>query len=597
MDLSRQSRAALLTALRRLAAALAWAGCAAAGAHAAEPTYTIAPGQRFVAVAFHDVVDYPGDRDGDAVTVDRLIGFFEWLRGNGWTAITLDDVAAAARGRPLPEKAILLTFDDGYRSLYTRVFPLALAYRMPVVAALVGSWLDAPLDGKVRYGDVEVPRRDFISWDEARVMAASGLVEFASHGFDLHRGVRANPQGNLIAAAATLAWSQDAGYESAAEFRRRIAADLERSRAQMARELGRAPRAIVWPFGRYNAAALEAAGELGFEFALTLDPEPADASRPTALARYLPTRDPTLRTIASALRFEDVLPAARRLVCVDPAALWTADPAATDEWLGRAIERLRTLGASAVVIDAAVADGGGRLTGAWFPTRELPLAGDFLSRVTWQMQSRAGVTAYARLPLAAAARTLGDPARVRALARDLGAHAAIAGLFLDDVPGLVARTQPAGSGAPWEVRRRRDAVGAAGLDALEALALEAFRAVERERPGLRLALVAPPEAPPAPSAIADLTLFPARADAASAAEAAARLGRAGALAPSVARRVGLWFASAGPPGAADLAAATRRFQVAGGTGIGWCRDDPLADRPAAARAGPSVSSATFPVKF
>jgi biofilm PGA synthesis lipoprotein PgaB len=71
-------------------------------------------GQQFVSIAFHDVVDFRGDLDDDAVTVDRLIGFFEWLRANRWTAITLDDIEAARLGKkPLPERAILITFDDG----------------------------------------------------------------------------------------------------------------------------------------------------------------------------------------------------------------------------------------------------------------------------------------------------------------------------------------------------------------------------------------------------------------------------------------------------------------------------------------------------
>src|SRR3954469_16720501 len=101
---------------------------------------------RFASVSFHDVVDFKGDLDDEAVTVDRLIGFFEWLRANRWTAISLDDVEAARRGKkPLPERAILITFDDGYRSVYTRVFPLALAYRIPIVVALVGEWVEPPM--------------------------------------------------------------------------------------------------------------------------------------------------------------------------------------------------------------------------------------------------------------------------------------------------------------------------------------------------------------------------------------------------------------------------------------------------------------------
>jgi biofilm PGA synthesis lipoprotein PgaB len=100
-------------------------------------------GQRFVSVAFHDVVDRPDELDADAVTATLLVQFFDWLKGTGWTAVSLDDLAAARRGtRPLPDKAILITFDDGYKSLYTRVFPLLKVYRFPIVASLVGIWME-----------------------------------------------------------------------------------------------------------------------------------------------------------------------------------------------------------------------------------------------------------------------------------------------------------------------------------------------------------------------------------------------------------------------------------------------------------------------
>ena len=132
-------------------------------------------GQRFVAIAFHDVVDNRDQLETDSVTSTSLVQFFDWLKGTGWTAVSLDDVAAAARGvRPLPDKAILISFDDGYSSLYTRVFPLLRIYRFPIVAALVGSWMESRPDGTVTpdgtviYGDRIVPRSNFISWAQAR---------------------------------------------------------------------------------------------------------------------------------------------------------------------------------------------------------------------------------------------------------------------------------------------------------------------------------------------------------------------------------------------------------------------------------------------
>ena len=122
--------------------------------------------QPFVSIAFHDVVDRPDQLETDAVTAAGLAQFFDWLKGTGWNAISLDDVAAAARGvRPLPDKPILISFDDGYESLYTRVFPLIKIYRYPIVAALVGNWMEGGRpDGTVLYGDRVVPSANFISW-------------------------------------------------------------------------------------------------------------------------------------------------------------------------------------------------------------------------------------------------------------------------------------------------------------------------------------------------------------------------------------------------------------------------------------------------
>src|SRR6187401_3596654 len=68
--------------------------------------------QRFAVVSLHDVADRADQLDENGVSSDRLVAFFEWLAGNGWTAISLDDVESARRGqKPLPQRAILITVD------------------------------------------------------------------------------------------------------------------------------------------------------------------------------------------------------------------------------------------------------------------------------------------------------------------------------------------------------------------------------------------------------------------------------------------------------------------------------------------------------
>jgi poly-beta-1,6-N-acetyl-D-glucosamine N-deacetylase len=355
---------------------------------------------------------------------------------------------------------------------------------------------------------------------------------------------------------------------------------------------------MVWPYGRYNGAAVDVVKELGFQFALTLDPEPASIRRPFAIGRILPTNDPDLATMVSSMRFEDPLPRARRLVALNPADVWAGDDASMNERLGRVIERLRTLGATGIVLDAVVMRPDGRLVAAWFPNGQLPVRADVLSRIAWQCQSRAGVLAYVRLPASAALRTFGDRGKVSALFHDLGAYVPIGALFVDDAPCLASvaasRRQAA---TPWDTRAARDSVARDSLPAAEALTLTAFHAIEFSRPGLQLALVVDPDSASRPAAIADLTLLPVVPRARDVKRLSERLQAGGWLAPQVTRLSGLWFFGDRPPKERDLATAIRIFQSRGGTAVGWAADDPIRDKPEAKIVAPTVSAANFPVKF
>lgn len=549
---------------------------------------TPARAQRFVSIAFHDIADTREAMTTDAVTTSTLVAFLDWLKGSGWTPISLDDLEAARTGRrPLPDRAILLTFDDGYRSAWTRLFPLLLAYRFPAVIALVGAWMEGGPDGMVRYGDALVPRSHFLSWAEAREMQASGLVEFASHSHGLHGAVQGNPQGNMLPAAA--AWRYDPAtgrYEDDAALRRRVRVDLERSRSAMRRELGRAPRALVWPYGRYAGPALEAAREAGFRFALTLDPEPADAARPMAVARYFPSQAPDLGDLARNLRFRTTSPPARRLVCLDPGPVAAAgDQTAQDAVLGAMIEQLRTLGANTVLLGAHAAGEAGRLGAAWYPTARLAVAGDLLGRLTWQLRTRGGAEVFLRLPLPAAAATVG-PEQVAALAADMLRHALADGLALEGAGHLAAAPPgPAEDPAAWATRARRAALPPARLDPEGQLALRTIRAAEALRPGLRLLVASDAQPLPGtwPAPAADLVLWPGAAPAARA---------AGWLAPESLSRLVVALPAA--PGPQQLEA-IRQVQRAGATGLALC-DDGAAALAASARLGPAFSAATHPLR-
>jgi poly-beta-1,6-N-acetyl-D-glucosamine N-deacetylase len=102
-----------------------------------------APPSGFIALSYHNVEDSSPDQSFVGVTTEKLVAQLSWLQGNGYSPVTVDELLAARDGgKPLPDKAVLLTFDDGYASFYTRVLPILKAFNFPAVLALVGAWME-----------------------------------------------------------------------------------------------------------------------------------------------------------------------------------------------------------------------------------------------------------------------------------------------------------------------------------------------------------------------------------------------------------------------------------------------------------------------
>ncbi|WP_159016002.1 poly-beta-1,6-N-acetyl-D-glucosamine N-deacetylase PgaB [Cognatiluteimonas profundi] len=351
------------------------------------------------------------------VTPANFAAQIHWLRDSGHHFVSVDDVLADARGsRRLPTDAVLITFDDGYQSVYTQAFPILKAMKVPAVIALVGSWLDAK--GSVDFDGRSVPRSDLLSWDEIREMTRSGLVEVASHTYDLHRGIVANPQGNLEPAGTARQWlPASRRYEDEASYQRRVSADLRRNQQLLKSHLGRAPRVIVWPYGRYNVETTRIARSLGMPVGLTLDDGPDTAQVPLeALRRVLVEqpmsvadlqRDITLR---NTFVIDDGRPA--KVMHLDLDYIYDPDPLQQEKNLGRWLDRIIAMGVNTVYLQAfSDPDANGAADAVYFPNRHLPMRADLFNRVAWQISTRTQVKrVYAWMPVLAWQLPDSDPA-------------------------------------------------------------------------------------------------------------------------------------------------------------------------------------------
>lgn len=379
-----------------------------------------AEAEQLLVISYHDVRDdvaLKGDADSYAISTQNFAAHLDWLSAQGYHPVSLQQVIDASEGRaPLPDKPVLLTFDDGLRSLYTQVFPLLRAYRFPALAAVITGWVDLPQGDSVDFGPRPYTRDDFVTWAQLREMQDSGLVEIASHTDNLHRGVLSNPQGNQTPAVITRLYDPARNaYESEAAYRERLRTDLARSSDKIAQRLGRKPRAIVWPYAAYNSEANGIADDLGMRVTFDLEGRNATLSRDLhGLARLLMVDNPTVADLAYDLRRDVELESVRALQ-VDLDAVYDPDPAQQARNIDVLIERVKQIGPSHVFLQAfADPDGNGSADALYFPNRFLPMRADLFNRVAWQLHTRAEVVIYAWLPVLGY--ELPDPARRSALA-------------------------------------------------------------------------------------------------------------------------------------------------------------------------------------
>lgn len=91
----------------------------------------------------------------------------ETLKDANYTFLTMKDIADIIDNKmSLPEKPIAITFDDGYRDLYTDVFPIIKKENVKITAFIVPGFLDQP---------------NFLLTTQFQEIAQSGLVEISAH--------------------------------------------------------------------------------------------------------------------------------------------------------------------------------------------------------------------------------------------------------------------------------------------------------------------------------------------------------------------------------------------------------------------------------
>jgi peptidoglycan/xylan/chitin deacetylase (PgdA/CDA1 family) len=197
------------------------------------------------------------------VTTSNFTAQMKWLAHNGFHALREEQLFAALfQHARLPSKPILLTFDDGYRDVFTHALPVLMRLHLAATAYVI--------TGRISSADPS-----FLTWQELR-RAELGGIEIGSHTAT-HRPL---PQLSPTT----------------------IARELATSRRTLERHLGHPVQWFAYPYGSFNQATVAAVRRAGYVLAVTTQGGmQQDARHPLELHRYEIRGDENITTFGALL--------------------------------------------------------------------------------------------------------------------------------------------------------------------------------------------------------------------------------------------------------------------------------------------------------
>lgn len=211
----------------------------------------VGDGVRLPILMYHSVLQNPSALGKYVVSPETLEADLHWLSANGYTTVLSSDLIAYTReNKPLPEKPIMLTFDDGHANNLLYVLPLLEKYDMRAMICVVGKYSETYSEGSDHN-----PSYAYLSWEEIRTLTESGRVEIANHSYDMHK-----QEGRKGASRKR--------FEHREDYAAILREDLSKTQALLLEHCNITPIAFSYPFGAVCEDSFETVRLLGFMVSL-----------------------------------------------------------------------------------------------------------------------------------------------------------------------------------------------------------------------------------------------------------------------------------------------------------------------------------------
>jgi peptidoglycan/xylan/chitin deacetylase (PgdA/CDA1 family) len=226
-----------------LALALLCLWAARAGGDTPVPAANQGEGTPFTVLCYHRFVARPETLKKAESQYQLPLSEFKWqmgyLRDNGFNPVSLDQLEAYwFDGKPLPPKPVLLTFDDGFKSIYEKAYPVVKEFGYPAVLFL--------------YTDFVRGQKDSVKYPEIEEMRKNGWAVESHTKSHMNLGVEGEKREKL-------------------EYRKLVAQELSDPLTFIREKFGSKSTALAYPYGIFTEEVLKQAKEMGYRLAFTVN--------------------------------------------------------------------------------------------------------------------------------------------------------------------------------------------------------------------------------------------------------------------------------------------------------------------------------------
>ncbi|HWQ75202.1 MAG TPA: polysaccharide deacetylase family protein [Syntrophomonas sp.] len=212
-----------------------------------------------VPVILYHSLGYEDDNDG-VITPENFQAQMTALKSAGYHTIFFSQLMDyVEQGMELPDKPVIITFDDGYENNYTYAWPILRQLEMKATINVIGVSV-----GKDTYKDTGVPIYPHFTYEQAREMEASGVIDIQSHSYDMHNSKELD--GNDYREGIN-----PKPGETEEEYVKAFTADVTRSKEEIENAVGNVVNVYAYPSGYHTEFAEVLLRQRGYKATLTVE--------------------------------------------------------------------------------------------------------------------------------------------------------------------------------------------------------------------------------------------------------------------------------------------------------------------------------------